>query len=222
MKIVLATRSILLALTVSITIEAQPYLIDNNDVFLEEMIIFFPVAQPAEYFYEAKHNYLQGHHYLAAKKIREGARALLRSSSNATAEGKKALLTSYHSLNKLALDMENQSYVPVNRINRVFAVAHYNLANHQYMKAKNTWAKKAYQETGDALTAAANNLREAASWAGNKIEVGGAATINGAREVGKSLEEGTQWTEDKVGKGIENLGKLLTTTGKKLETKDQE
>jgi hypothetical protein len=199
------------------TLQAQPYLHSNNPITMEEMTVRYFVEQPTEYFYDAKLYYLEGHNCLAAERIRTGAKAVSRAGATASPEGKKALLGSYLALNKKSDEIANNEHVSLARMNEIFSKSLYNLSNHQYTTAKDSWAKHAYKKSGEELTAAANNLRHAASWADEGLEKGGVATVNGARAMGKSLQEGTDWAEDKAKKGFESFGNLLTTIGNKLK-----
>ncbi|MDB2414146.1 hypothetical protein N9W34_00065 [Rickettsiales bacterium] len=217
MKKLLTTTAIILTISSGIAAQqAYAYIYGDNEVIVEDIVIAYS-GEPANHFYHARESYLEDYRKIAADDVRKGAKYVLLESESAAGEGKTALLSSYKNLLNLAHDMERSEHVDIHRINKVFTHALYNMSHHQYIVAKESWAKKEAYKAGEAISAAANNLRHAAAWAEVGLEADGVAVVNEARSIGKSLKEGSGWTEKQVGKGLENFGGLVTKVGKELE-----
>ena len=99
------------------------------------------------------------------------------------------------------------------KLKDTFARSYEALAQHQYLKASESWAKKKTKETGQALTAAAQYLEQTARWSGRQLETGTAEVVSYVRTVAGKLIKGTGYGVEEVGKGITEIGHAAFKTG---------
>ncbi len=173
--------------------------------------------EPESSFQKADEFFLKKDLKAAATEIRKGAGFLKKKVKEASKEGKEGLTTSVRELEKLAGDVEKGTVTSEEKLKETFARSYQALANHQYLKASESWAKKKTKETGQALTDAAQYLEQTARWSGRKLETGSAEVVNTARMVGGKLIKGAGYGAEEVGKGIKEIGHELSKLGKKTE-----
>ncbi len=153
----------------------------------------------------------------AASEIRKGAEVLKKEVGNATEEGKKVLTASIQELEKLANDVEKGTVKSKKKLEDAFARADHALAQHHYLKASESWAKKETKDTGNALKNAAQHLEQAAKWSGRKLEAGASEVVKGAREAADKLIKGTKWVAEEVSKGIKDIGNEISKIAEKIK-----
>ncbi len=175
--------------------------------------------EPESSFQKADEFFLKKDLKASANEIRKGAGFLKQKAKEAQKSGKEGLTASVKELEKLAKDVEKGTVTSEEKLKETFAGSYQALANHQYLKASKSWAKKKTKETGQALTAAAQYLEETARWSGRKLETGTAEVINYVRTVGGKLIKGAGYGAEEVGKGIKEMGSELSKFGKKTEPK---
>jgi len=173
--------------------------------------------EPETHFQKADEFFLKKDLKAAASEIRKGAGFLKKKVKEASKDGKEGLKASVQELEKLAKDVEQGTVTSEEKLKDTFARSYQALANHHYLKASESWAKKKTKETGKALTAAAQYLEQTARWSGRKLETGTAEVVNYARMVGGKLIKGTGYGVEEVGKGIKEIGNELSKLGKKTE-----
>jgi septum formation inhibitor MinC len=165
--------------------------------------------EPGSSFQKAVEFFLKKDLKAAAAEIRKGAGFLKEKVKEASRDGKEALKASARELEQLAGDVEKGTETSEEKLKETFARSYQALANHQVIKASESWAKKKTKETGEALTAAARYLEETVRWSGRKLETGTAEVVHYARTVGGKLKKGTAYGVEEVGKGIKEIGREL-------------
>ena len=173
--------------------------------------------EPESSFQKADEFFLKKDLKAAATEIRKGAGFLKRKVKEASKDGKEGLKASVQELEQLAGDVEKGTVTSEEKLRDAFARSSQALANHHYLKASESWAKKKTKETGAALTAAAQYLEQTATWSGRKLETGTVEVVNYARTVGGKLIKGTGYGAEEVGKGIKEIGRELSNLVKKTE-----
>lgn len=173
--------------------------------------------EPESSFQKADEFFLKKDLKAAAKEIQKGARFIKNKVKEASKDGKEGLKASVQELEKLAKDVEKGTVTSEEKLKDAFARSYQALANHHYLKASESWARKKTKETGQALTAAAKYLEQTARWSGRKLEKGTTEVVNYVRMVGDKLIKGTAYGAEEVGKGIKEIGSELSRLGKKTE-----
>ena len=179
-------------------------------------------GEPASHFQKADELFLKKDLKAAASEIRKGAGFLKQKAKIATTDSKEDLNASAQELEKLAGDVEKGGVTSENQLKDAFAKSYHVLSNYEYRRASESWAKKKTRETGQALTNAAQDVRQAAKWSGRELGTDTAGTIDYARTVGGKLVKGAGWTVDEVDKGIQGISSALSKLGEKIDPKDKQ
>jgi hypothetical protein len=175
------------------------------------------VEGTASHFQKAHEFFLKKDMKSAASEIRKGAEVLKKEVGNATEEGKKVLTASIQELEKLANDVEKGTIKSEKKLKDAFARADHALAQHHYLKASESWAKKETKSTGNSLKNATQYLEQAAKWSGHKLEAGTSEVVKGARSAADKLVKGTKWVAEEVSKGIKDIGNEISKLGEKIK-----
>jgi len=178
-------------------------------------------VEPESNFQKAHGFFLKKDFKAAATEIQKGAEILKKEAVNATEEGKEALTDSMNELEKLAKDVEKGAVTSEKKLKDAFVRANYALANHQYLKASESWAKKEAKRTGHALKAATQHLEQAAKWSGHKLETDTVEVIKGTRKVAGKLIQGIGGVPEEVGKDIKDIGNEISKLGKKIKPEEK-
>jgi hypothetical protein len=173
--------------------------------------------EPESSFQKADEFFLKKDLKAAASEIQKGAEFLKKKVKEASKDGTEGLKAPVQELEQLAKDVERGTVTSEGKLKETFARSYQALANHHYLKASESWAKKKTKETGQALTAAAQYLEETARWSGRKLESGTVEVVHYVRTVGGKLIKGTGYGAEEVGKGIKAIGRELSTLVKKTE-----
>ena len=171
--------------------------------------------EPESSFQKADEFFLKKDIKAAATEIRKGAGFLKRKVKEASKDGKEGLKASVQELEQLAQDVEKGMVTSGEKLKDAFARSYAALANHQYLRASESWTKKKTKETGQALTAAAQYLEQTARWSGRQLETGTAEVVSYGRTVGGKLIKGAGYGVEEVSKGIKGIGSELSRLGKK-------
>jgi hypothetical protein len=166
--------------------------------------------EPESSFQKADEFFLKKDLKAAATEIRKGAGFLKKKVKEASKDGKEGLKASVQELEQLAKDVEKGTVTSEEKLKDAFARSYAALANHHYLKASESWAKKKTKETGQALTAAAQYLEQTARWSGRQLEAGTAEVVSYGRTVGGKLIKGAGYGAEEVGKGIKEIGRELS------------
>jgi hypothetical protein len=176
-----------------------------------------PAAAPEKDFQQARESFLKKDLKASAEAIRQAA-SYLNSLEQKTAEkGEKALAESIESLRQLAGRVEKGTVKSVKELDRVFARVHQTLAQHHYLQATETWAKKETTRAGQELRAATDSLENALKRAGKKVEKGAHSTIQETRRLAGKMIEGVEVANTEVEKGLAALGKEIDQLAKKVK-----
>jgi len=174
------------------------------------------VAPPASDFQKAHASFLEKDFKTSAAEIRKGSDFLKKETGVAGDEGKKLLAASTRELDKLADSVEKGAVKSDKQLKDAFSRAEHAVANNYYVKATDSWARKATKETGESLNSAAVHLEQAANWSGHKLKAGASKAVKEGHEVSRKLVEGTAYVPEDVEKSIKNLGDAISEFGKKI------
>ncbi len=175
-----------------------------------------PTAQPASDFQKAHESFLKKDFKASAAEIRKGADFLKKEAGSAGKEGKKLLTASARELDKLADSVEKGAVKSDKQLKGAFSRAEHAVANNYYVKATDSWGRKAAKETGEALNSAAEHMEQAVNWSGHKLKAGASRAIKEGREVSGKLVEGAGYVQEEVGKGLKDMGDAISGFGKKI------
>ncbi|MHB9061059.1 MAG: hypothetical protein ACYC47_06115 [Desulfobacteria bacterium] len=175
-----------------------------------------PTAQPASDFQKAHESFLKKDFKASAAEIRKGADFLKKETKTAGNEGKKMLAASTRELDKLADSVEKGAVKSDKQLKGAFSRAEHAVANNYYVKATDSWGRKAAKETGEALNSAAEHMEQAVNWSGHKLKAGASRAIKEGREVSGKLVEGAGYVQEEVGKGLKDMGDAISGFGKKI------
>ena len=190
--------------------ESIPVVIDDD--------VWFALAnEPAHHFHRAYEGYVNEEFSASANEIRTAAAFLKLETGRATKETKKALVASAGELDRLADDVENGKVTSVTDIEQAFGRAHYALARHHYMKAKEAWEKKQPETAGKALRAASSHLERAMVWDEYGEEDLVDKVVTDTEIVADKLIEGTQLAPKDVDKALEDINTALNKLGTAIE-----
>jgi len=173
-------------------------------------------AQPASDFQKAHESFLEKDFKASAAGIRKGADFLRKEAESAGIQGKKTLAASAKELDKLADSVEKGAVKSDKKLKGAFSRAEHAVANNEYVKATDSWARKETKETGHALNSAAEHMEQAADWSGHKLKAGASKAIQVGREVSGKLVEGTRYVPEEVGKALKRMGDAISGFGKKI------
>jgi len=171
---------------------------------------------PASDFQKAHASFLKKDFKASAAEIRKGTDFLKKETGTAGDEGKKLLTASTRELDKLADSVEKGAVKSDKQLKDAFSRAEHAVANNYYVKATDSWARKATKETGEALKSAAEHLEQAANWSGHKLKAGASKAVKEGREVSGKLVEGTGYVREDVEKGLKNMGDAISEFGKNI------
>lgn len=190
----------------------------GGSIVVEEEVRPAAIEGPEQHFRSSRDSFLKKDAKAAAAEIRKAAAILREEAGGAAKQSKQALLASARELGRLADGVENGTVKSAKQLEEAFARAYQALAWHHYLKAEDSWAKKATRETGSELRSAADYLERAWAWTGQKVERGTATAIKDAQDVAGKLTEGLGSLPAEYGKAYEALGKAIEKLGKRVES----
>ena len=183
---------------------------------------WYPVAEePQRHFGAAVEAFAKKEYKAAATEVRKAESYVRLESARAAGEVKKGLDGAGAALEKTAQALDKGAVKTVKEMDQVFADAHHALALAHRAKAAESWARKAYDQAGYELKAAATGLEGAAAWTGNEAKAAAAAGAADARAIGEKLASGGVWAKDEVAKGFESLGGALNKLGHTIGAKSK-
>ena len=197
--------------------KAAPPEAPKGYVIVEEDVWVYFVDAPEEHFQKARVSFLKKEYKAAASEIHRAAAMVSLEAARAKGKTKDALTASAKELHTLATKIETGSVKDVHEMNAAVARAHQALAQHHYLKASESWAKKETQKAGHEMKAAMTHVENALAWSGHKIEAGWDATVNGIREVSAKMIKGPGWVAKEVGKALESTGREVDKLAAKIE-----
>jgi hypothetical protein len=173
-------------------------------------------VKPRDEFQKAHESFMKKDFKASAAEIRNGASYLRREVETAAGNGKKMLSASVKELDKLADSVEKGAVKSDKELRGAFSRAERAVANNDYVKATDSWARKETKETGHALNSAAEHMEQAADWSGQKLKAGASKAVKEGREISGKLVEGTGYVREEVGKALKRMGDAISGFGKKI------
>ena len=186
-------------------------------VFVEEDVVVVLSSEAHQSFLRASENFAKGKMKAAAAEIRKGEAYIKLEAARATAEGKKALLTSAQELKQLADKVDKGAVKDGKELKNTFARVEYAMARHHYLKAAAAWESKESQKVADHLNAAAAYIDSGQIWLTKKMHAGAADIKKEAHRIAAQVTAKTGAEAQELGKAIDNLGKEIEKYGKDLE-----
>jgi hypothetical protein len=181
-----------------------------------QVAIWYPVSKvPQSHFSDAFAAYNNNDTHAAAIHIRKATNYLRLESGRATGIARHRLDDSLAQLVRLAASIEGDAANNDPSMAIAFAKASLALALEHRSKAAGFWAQQVHDKTGYALKTAANELMNAAAWAGNEADASiraGAATI----ALGDRLATGSACTRSEVELGFDMLEHALSELGSRI------
>ena len=155
----------------------------------------------------------------AGRELRAAGENLGMAAASAPAAGKEGLEASAKEMRTLADDVEKGTVTDVKRIDEASARGYHALANEKFVTATEAWTKKDTKETGRALKGAADDLEDGATAAGRGTDDASKDVAKDTREIAGKLVQGTGWTSEEVGRGIDAFSKELANFGRRAGSK---
>lgn len=170
-----------------------------------------------KYFEDAQKLFNAGNVKAAAEQIRKSA-AALKPNVELIPEESEALQRTADDLNKLADAVENRTIQNVDRLKKSFAGVYLSLSKFHQGRAIQSWAEKNYQNAGNELNEASENLKQAAKLTGDKVESGFGRVIDKSKNLADRLLKGIGKMTDSLGDEIKNVGIEINEIGDKIES----
>jgi len=139
--------------------------------------------------------------------------------ARAAGDTRVALLSLSADLDKVGRDIGKGTVKDAKWLENKFSRVEHALALSHRVKAAEAWGRKAYDEAGYELKAAAHGLENAARWSGNEAKDVAADAVSGTRALGDKLIAGGTWAKDEVAKAFETLGTAIDRLGQKIGSK---
>lgn len=172
--------------------------------------------QPQRLFSSAMEAYIKRDYHSAAADVREAAASVRHDAAAAAGDVKKELDAASHELEQAAAALDQSAVRARRDLERTFARADHALALAHRSRAAQAWARKAYDQAGQELKAAADDLDDAATWAGARAHATASSASADARAVGDKLANGGAWAEQEVARGFQGLGSGLDKLGRAI------
>jgi hypothetical protein len=178
---------------------------------------WIPLAHaPGTYFHRAHEEFLKKDYALAAVDLREAAAYVrLQARRSTYPEHSNALYAAANRLSNLAREVQRKELKSAAWLDREFARAHYALAEHDYVMARESWNKKQPYATGCNLDAAAFNLESGYSWTNQEMGSAGFDAVADANALADELIAGepknyaVSATLDAVHNAIDSLSTVV-------------
>ncbi len=173
-------------------------------------------VEPRADFKKAHESFLKKNFNESATYVRKGAEYLRKDAESAGIHGKKMLMASVKELDKLADSIGKGAVKSDKKLKGAFSRAEHAVADNEYFKATDSWARKQTKETGHALNSAAEHMEQAADWSGKKLTAGADKAIKEGREVSGKLIEGAGYIPEEVNKALKSMKDAISGFGKKI------
>lgn len=189
---------------------------------VSDVTTWYPVAdEPQRHFDAARADVAKKEPKAAAIEVRKAASYLRLEAARASGEVKKGLENANAELDRTAALLDQGALGTEKDLERTFAGADHALAMAHRSRAAESWARKAYRQTGYELKAAAHGLESAAAWTGTEAKGAAAAAAADARAIGGKLASGGVWAKDEVAKGFASLGNGLDKLAQAIGSKSK-
>jgi hypothetical protein len=155
----------------------------------------------------------------AGRELRAAGEYLGKAAASAPGAAKEGLEASAKEMSTLAEDVEKGTVTDMKRIDEASARGYHALANEQFVTATEAWTQKDTKATGHALKGAADDLEDGATAVGKDAGDASKDVAKGTREVAGKLVQGSGWTSEEVGRGMDAFGKELASLGRRAGSK---
>ncbi|MEO8280030.1 MAG: hypothetical protein ABI564_10085 [Ideonella sp.] len=183
---------------------------------------WFPVAdEPQRHFGAAAEAFAKKDYAAAAAEVRKAAAYVRLESARTAGEAKRGLDAASADLDRSARDLDKGAVKARKDMDQAFARTDRALALAHRAKAAESWSRKAYDDAGYELKAAAQGLEEAAAWTGDEAKSAASAGVSEARAVGDKLASGGVWAKNEVARGFDSLGGALNQLGHSIGSKSK-
>jgi hypothetical protein len=172
--------------------------------------------EPSDHFDEAREAYLRKDNKRAADGIRLAIDFIKLEMYRSSGEDQQMLMAIIRHLGDLALAVGAGEIPTVERLDKEFARAEQTLAHHHELKAQEYWKEDNKAGAGQDLKNASRHLQHEMKYEGREAEAKSDTVIAEAHDFGEKLTKGTAIAADKVGKAMQNLGRKIEETGKKM------
>jgi hypothetical protein len=179
------------------------------------------VEEPQRHFVAASDAFAKQDFKAAATEVRKAEAYVRLESARAAGDVKTELDTANAELEQTARALDQGTLKTEQHLDQVFAKANHALALAYRAKAAESWARKAYDDAGYELKAAAQRLESAAAWAGTEAQSVAAAAVTDTRAIGDKLASGGVWAKEEIVKGFEALGNALDQLGRFIGSKSK-
>ncbi len=187
-----------------------------------DVTVWYPVAEePQRHFLAAADAYAKKDYKVAATEVRKAEAYVRLESARAAGDVKNGLDAAGSDLERLAQSLDKRAIKSEKDMDKVFAKADHALALAHRAKAAESWAKKAYDDAGYELKAAAHGLESAAAWTGDEAKKAASTTVADTRALGDKLAGGGVWAKDEIAKAFDSLGSTLDHLGQKIGLKSK-
>ncbi|MCZ2152055.1 MAG: hypothetical protein LC126_30295 [Bryobacterales bacterium] len=154
----------------------------------------------------------------AGSDLRAAGAYLGKAAANAPAASKEGLEASAREMQSLAGDVEKGAVTDTRKIDQASARAYHALANERYVAASAAWSRHDAKSAGRALRAAADHLEDGSEALGKGTGDSARDVANGTREIARKLIQGSGWTTEEVGHGMDAFGRELADFGKRARS----
>jgi hypothetical protein len=186
-------------------------------VEIDETIWLRLADEPHRHMEKAHEEFTKKEFHLAATELRKAAAYLHAAAHHSTKVAKNALTEAASELDRLAMEVTEDSVKSSKSLDAAFARAEHALARYHEERAKEAMDKGHRRTAGEYLHSAITHVENAAKWTGHKLEKGSVEALNFSRTVSGKLIDGAGIAVDEVGKGIEFVGKETEQLGQHIK-----
>ncbi len=187
---------------------------------VSDVTTWYPVVEePHRHLVAAMEAYGKKDYKAAAAEVHKAAAYVRLEAARAAGDTRVALLSLSADLDKVGRDIGKGTVKDAKWLENKFSRVEHALALSHRAKAAEAWGRKAYDEAGYELKAAAHGLENAARWSGNEAKDVAADAVSGTRALGDKLIAGGTWAKDEVAKAFETLGTAIDRLGQKIGSK---
>ncbi len=193
----------------------EPVAIEEDDWML------LTNTTPEQDFKSARESFVKRDWETSAAAVRRAGAYLAAEGARAKTASADALQRSSADLKDLADKIKAGSENNAHALDEKFAAAELALAAHYHDLANRAHATKNDVNAGKYIDRAADSLKAAASWSGEKLESGAADVAEAAKASGDALKDGGEWVVTKTGDLMTRLGASISSMGDALQAKDK-
>ncbi len=176
---------------------------------------------PDQDFESARDSFVKRDWETSAAAVRRAGAYLAVEGERAKTASADALRRSSADLKELAVRIKAGSESNAHALDEKFAAAQLALAAHYHDLANRAHAAKNDVNAGKYIDRAADSLKAAATWSGEKLEGGAADVADAAKASGDALKDGGEWVATKTGDLMTRLGASISSLGNSLQAKDK-